>query len=204
MSTWKGYTILPMPSGGVVRSHRLARRYAIVGPTTGLRTLDAHDDVATESRSLEWLCTTPGEIKTALDFVDAVRGSLTPFWITTYERDLELASNLGAADGSMTIRFCGYTAYLFPMGAARRSILGRVLSSGAEASVKVTASVDNADGTETLTLEAPSGLALTVGDSTFGIMRLVRLEDDRLNLSHLSYGIARALMRVVEVPKEAP
>ena len=203
MATWKGFTILALASSGPARSHSMARRYAIVGPETGKRALDLQDDVASESRDLSWTCLAPSQIKDALDFLDATRGGYVPFWLSTYEVDLVLHTDLTAIATSMVVKFAGYTARLFSMGAARRNLRLRT-TAGTEASVKVTASVDNADGTETLSLEAAAGAAFAASVTSIGIMRLVRSADDRMTLEHLTYGVATVKMSVVEVPKEAP
>lgn len=82
-------------------------------------------------------------------------GALVPFWLPSYHQDLVLAQPIDAADTDIVIQWIDYTARFFPSD--NRKVLAFVRADGTMLKRDVEASVDNGDGTETLTLNAALG-----------------------------------------------
>lgn len=138
-----------------------------------------------------WL-SSRANIASVIAWFDGLKGSLAAFYLPSYQQDLTVVSGLGTS--SLVISNIGYTARLFPL--TNRKQLAFVTPSGAVTQRTVSASVNNGNGTETLTLSgaAPSTTSLV------SWLRRVRLADDTLAISWMHSERATCALRVVEVP----
>lgn len=157
------------------------------------------------SRSFLFWLEGRGAIREFRAWLDARKGRAVPTWVPTWQQDLSLASDLGAADTEMVIRECGYTTDLFSSPARRH--LAFVSPGGAIACREITDSVDNGDGTETLTLASAVGSAFLAGGPGAGLvsfLTLCRLESDAAEIHYLTPTLAECALRFVEIPDEVP
>lgn len=127
-------------------------------------------------------------------------GRYIAFWAPTWRQDLELAVPAAATDTTLTIKSCGYTAYVFP-SAPVRAVLALIAGGPTVTPATVTAAVDNGDGTETLTLSSPAGVALPV-DGMVSYLTPVRLESDSVTIAYAHSEFARASTPLAEVPHD--
>lgn len=105
-------------------------------------------------------------------WLEARQGRQNPVWVPSRDSDLEFVANLGVFGPDTHIKTRGYGVYNLHYG---RRHIQLVYSDGTTAERKITAMVDNGDGTETLTiLTPPSGtivkiswLRLCVAPDTF-------------------------------------
>jgi hypothetical protein len=131
------------------------------------------------------------------------RGKYAPLWVPTWRQDLLLADAIAADATALVVRATGYTALHFP-SEARRHLVAIVAGGGAITLYprRVTEAVDNEDGTETLTIEEPFGVALDA-DAMLSFLVLARLADDEVTIQwELPSGVAEAQTRFVELPRQ--
>jgi hypothetical protein len=106
----------------------------------------------------------------------AVRqGQSTPLWIPSLENDFQAVSKVGS---TLTIESIGYSQY-YNLHSARRDVCF-VLNDGTFTNRRITASVDNGDGTETLTFDASVPTLATVNRISW--LKYCRLQGDEIEL----------------------
>lgn len=133
-------------------------------------------------------------------FRDIAKGRGRNFWLPSYQRDITLAANAAAGFSSITIKNIGFTVnhFLYP---ARRH-LAFIANNGTITHRYVTNSVDNGDGTETLTLDGNVPVTFKVNGALISFMLLVRLQSDSMKLSFISAFEAECDLVAVELPNE--
>ena len=117
-----------------------------------------------------------------------------PTWLC----DFVLASDVATTDTTLTVQSCGYSEYVFPADAVRRTLV--LMTPTAFVPVTVNRAVDNGDGTETLTLSGQVGTAFAAGSAGAGLattisyLTPVRLDRDAVTIEWLykTGGIASA------------
>jgi hypothetical protein len=156
------------------------------------------------TRTLTYTLTTREEMVTAREFLrDVSLGRLKGFWASLGLSNLELASPLGAASAALVVDAIGYTRYNFGAGYGREHLLIRPASSASILYRKVTAAVDNEDGTETLTLSAVPGESIAVG-SRIEYLVLNRLDADLCFLTWNTMHSGTLVLPLIDLPRETP
>lgn len=128
-----------------------------------------------------------------LDLLHFLRGRLTPFWVSTFSRDFRIVAPV--ADGGVTA-VCEYSG-LSRLGGpieGRRHIEIR-LANGTVYRRRIETCVANADGTETLTLNAAMSTGFDAAAvARVSFLRLARLDQDEIEIAHItdSAGVARS------------
>jgi hypothetical protein len=135
-------------------------------------------------------------------FIDRRRGRLTPFWVPTWDQDLLLAHDVAAADTTIKVAASGYTRYQFP--AVSRRDLAFISRAGSLVYARATGSVENGDGTETITFASPIGANLPASKTMISFLVLCRLDQDAIDLEWTSSDHADAVVATAEVPREVP
>lgn len=150
-----------------------------------------------------WL-ETPAAVQALRTWYFSVKGALTAFWLPTWQMDLEPVADVVSGVAALTIRSIGYTERLFPHEARRH--LAFVPPAGAITHQRVTAAVNNGDGTETLTLSGSSGAPIYpgAGAGLVSFLLYVRLAEDPFEIRWLEPGHATAALDVVELPRQVP
>ena len=70
---------------------------------------------------------------------------------------------------------------------------------------RVVAASETGDGvTETLTIDPPAARAYDVNETIVSFLRLSRLEDEHIEIVWHGVDVASAVIRVREIPNEAP
>lgn len=121
-----------------------------------------------------------------------LKGSLTPFWLPTYQQDFEVVSVDGA---DLTVKWIGYTDRAF-ISEGRR-YLAFISPNGTIAQRYVESAVDNGT-TETLTLDD----AVPTGYTLVSYLLYVRIADDTLEYSWRNNSFADCAIEVVEIAAE--
>jgi hypothetical protein len=180
---------------------RHARAVDVTGSEFGAHT-PRHRQIAPHvDREFVWKALSQAEVSVIREFIDSRKGRLVPFWLPSLDRNFQFSTFPGAGT-AWTIKAIGYTANMFPGTGARRHVFARHPVSGWRYR-KVTASVDNGDGTETLTVDA--GVANISSDFWLvGFLKLYRLAVDEVPLSWASRTFVTARLPLVELPFEAP
>lgn len=202
------YRALPVltvvPDRGSATRDDVERRVYLLDGRLGVRFSDAPSAAPQTVRDFAWLCFSRAEARALREFVDARRGRARPFWMLAWQQDLELSADLAPGAGALTVRERGYTSMIFPAGNGRRHVAVRGLPGGAFHYRKVTASVDNGDGTETLTLDATVPDALPAATTFTTFLRFSRLEEDEQRIDWAGGHYASCLLPMRELTGEAP
>lgn len=156
----------------------------------------------TQSRPFLYFLEGRTAISDFTQFLARRRGRYSPVWVPTGHCDLELAAAIGASDTDIDIQECGYTDNYFPSESRRH--LAFISPDASIIARRVTASVDNGDGTETLTIESALGVAFPTYGTLVSFLVLARLADDAVTVHwHHPTKIAEAKVRYVEIPRLA-
>jgi hypothetical protein len=108
-------------------------------------------------------------------WLDVRLGQTTPLWVPSYENDLQAISKSGS---TLTIQKIGY-AERYNMHAARRDVCF-ILNDGTFTCRRITAAVDNGNGTETLTFDASVPTLSDVHKVSW--LKYARLQGDEIEL----------------------
>ncbi len=137
---------------------------------------------------------TRAEKKRIRAWLHSVKGRLTPFWLASQAKDLTLTADAGAAATSIQVSTIGYAAN-YGVTAIR---IHR--TSGVVTYHRVNSGT-TAGSTDTLTLSASIGVAASVADTeSISFMRCVRLDSDRVEISHQENHFASIKIPCIEVP----
>lgn len=159
--------------------------------------VEDRNGLAGMQRNHRWLLGDRAAIGTFKRWLAARAGCLMPFWHPSNQADVRVVAAIGAADVTITVQRAGW-ADLWAAGAAARQ--GRrdlmfVSTAGARWYRRITAAAAAGATTETLTISAPLGTALAVGDvALVSVLRLVRLASDAVELTYHSDGVAEAAL----------
>lgn len=151
-------------------------------------------------RNHRWLLGDRAAIGAFKSWLAARAGQLMPFWHPSNQADVRVVAPIGAMATEIAVQRCGW-AQLWAAGATARQ--GRrdlmiVGISGARWYRRITGAAMAGATTETLTINAPLGTALAVGDvALVSVMRLVRLSSDVVELVYHSDAVAETTLGLV-------
>lgn len=129
-------------------------------------------------------------------------GALNPTWVPSFQLDVSPTGTIQPTDTTITIQAIDYTARLFPHEARRH--LALIPAVGQVTHRRVTAAVNNGNGTETLTLDAQAGVTLGTGYGLVAVLRYARLAEDALEVGWQHPELAQAAPRFQELPWAVP
>lgn len=146
---------------------------------------------------LDFLFFNDDEIDAFWTFYDAILGSLIPFWVPSFHPDFDLVETVAADDTEILVRSCRYTDLLYPD--PNRVDIVFVRPDNTFLKRTVVSSVDNFDGTETLTLNEDLGEVWTQTRAN-GVCFCwyVRLSDDVARLEYDTASTGECSVIVVE------
>lgn len=132
-------------------------------------------------------------------FVDALRGRQKPFWVPTWQQDLEPTGNITTAN-PFNIRNVGYTAGFYPYPQRRhlaiihhdRTVYLREVTSASGGSPEV------------LVLNQGFSQTLLRDYTMISFLLLCRLKQDVVTYSYLNREIMECELPLIEVPQEYP
>ena len=155
-----------------------------------------HSALPNINTSIEFVLDSRENINEMLEFLDLVAGRYAPFWLPTWNTDLEV---LGGGFVAMVIRDIGYTERLFP-NPAWRYLLGVAYTNPTDLRFGgVGGSVDNGDGTETLStvLGGLSGLF----EYRYMFRHPVRLDTDDIEINYINGNVATVTLPIIHLPE---
>jgi hypothetical protein len=203
MSTYLGVDLLDQQTHNMRESirHSFSRKGTLVGSGLGRRTWDDDVGQAIPARSFTWLANGRSEIALLRAFLAARRGRFVPFWTPTFGAEIPLAAAASSGASTITIRFISYTRTMFQVLARRYLAFTR--PQGTFFIAKVTASVDNGNGTETLNLSASLPEDVPV-DRLVSYLAFCRLDSDDVPIRWQNPFLAEADLAFRELPLEVP
>jgi len=125
-----------------------------------------------------------------------MRGRQKAFWLSSWNKDIEVNATIGAADLTVSINDIDFAAhYSMPCDFVVRT------SAGALFGFQVTDCDDGAPGTEVLTIAAAIGTTVTVAEiEATSKLVLSRFDADRIEIQHGLAGAAAVSVPTVECP----
>jgi hypothetical protein len=204
VSDYLGVTVLdatePDRAGGTEDEHD--RRIFELNSQTGILDVHVPGPANIVVRNFEWVCFTRAEAKTMRTFIADRYGRAVPFWLRTWERDLELTLPYIANDPAIFVREVGYRTLAFPLGPYRRHLSIRA-DSGVFYHRKITAAEVQDATTDRLALDSPIPAAIAV-PGFVNFLRYSRLDADEPRIRWDGGQFARCSLPVRELPKETP
>jgi hypothetical protein len=132
-------------------------------------------------------------------FASTVAGRFKSFWLASWRPDLVYASK---AAGSITVTSGENAGNVFAWWPKHRTYLQIWQADGTLTYCRITAAVDNGNGTVTLTIVDAADVAVTIGASAVSMvswLELVRLESDDVTVTFSDFNVAVSLTaRVVQ------
>lgn len=203
--TYKGLDVLILrPDREESAEERFDREQIIMDPGTGLIAVAQRSAAPAPVRPMKVVCYSRYEVTLIRAFLDARRGRDTPFWVPSYQQDLALAADLANGATSLIVLWSGYTAEMFPLSLARRhlALYDPTLNFSLH---QVTAASDpGTRTTETLTITPAAGRAFPASKTIVSFLKLVRLEDDYVEIEWHGGQTAIVSLPIREVPNEVP
>lgn len=204
LTQYKGIDVLEiMPNweSGLKRGYK--RSMITIDPKVGPDEVIDKGGSALVGQEFPWWLDGHPAVTTFRAFVLKRFGRMNPFWIPTWDQDLVLSSDVGATDGGIVIKSEFYSRFFFP-SVARRDLA--FIPAGGSGNVyrRVTAAVDNGNGTETLTLDSATGKAFPAASTQISFLTLARLDKDDVEIKWSTSDHAEAVLSLQEVPRELP
>ncbi|MGH9685292.1 MAG: hypothetical protein ACRD4S_16980 [Candidatus Acidiferrales bacterium] len=204
LTQYRGFDVLEQMPNWASDLHRDYKRSLIVmDPKIGLIAVDDKGGSAVVGQEFPWYLANHAAVTTFRAFILARFGRLNPFWIPTWDQDLVLAANVLSTDGTIAIQSVFYSRFFFPLE-SRRFIAFIPIDGSANVYRQITASVDNGNGTETLTLDSATGKAFAAGATMISFLTLARLDSDDAEIEWMSNDLAQISLELQEVPRETP
>jgi hypothetical protein len=204
LTQYQGFDVLEvMPNWSRDLNRTYKRSLVTLDPKIGPITVDDKGGSAVIEQSFPWFLQNHPSVTTLRAFILKRFGQLVPFWTPTWDQDLVLSADLGATDPAMSIQNVYYTRFFFPIK-SRRYIAFIPQNGGAPVYRKITGSVDNGNGTETLTLDSPTGVAFAKSSTMLSFLTLSRLASDDAEIDWMTNDVAEAELTFQEVPREVP
>ena len=202
---WQGYEVLEVePNRKGPIDDEFYRRFVLLDTETGEREFDQLSPAPALIRPFLWTAFGRDEIAAMIAFIDRHKGRAVPFWVPSWQQDLRLTSDVILDQILCEIRRIRYAGTMFGSTGARRHL---AVYSPQDAATyhKIVAATDPGSGlTETITVNPGAPRLWPAGATIVSFLRLCRLEDDEVEISWLAGNIAEAVVRIRELPNEAP
>lgn len=196
-------TINPNRTGGIEET--LRRRATLLDNRTGRKTSDEHSAAPAPARPVTWTALGRAEIAELRAFLDARKGRAVPFWLPSYQWDLTLAEDVLEDAATLTIRWMRYRQQMWGTTGARRHVALWTLGIGTMDCYRISDATDPGDSlTETLAIAPVAVRAYPATQTVVSFLKLCRLEDDLVEISHPAAHVAEATIRIRDLPLEAP
>lgn len=205
--TYLGFDVLELNYNRIAGiEERLHRKFVLLDPRTGKRKADEQSPAPTGRRPFTWTAIGRDEIAAMRAFLEGRIGRAVPFWLPSYQWDLELSEDVVITQGSISIRWIRYVQQMFGTTGARRHIALWTLGDG---SVMDYYRIDDADDpgdelTESIAIDPAAVRDYSAETTVVSFLKLCRLELDEVTISYPSGRTAESTIPVRELPLEAP
>ena len=199
---YRGHDVLlEMPNAHGTRDEQETVRVDMLDNGIGQVALDR---VAVPTLGRPWLftLTSRADLTSFLAWCTRRRGAYKELWIPTWRRDFQLVGNQDAGDTDLVTYATGYPDTSFA-SEARRHLAIMTQGAGVRTLTlrRITAAVDNGDGTQTITIETAAGIALDPF-AQLSFLVLARLESDDIPIQYFHLGLQEVAVRFVELPRQ--
>ena len=202
---YKGFDVLEvMPNWAEAPLKRSYKRSLVtIDPKIGPIEVIDKGGTAIVGQEFPWWIDGHSNITAFRAFMLRRMGQFSPFWIPTWDQDLVLFGDVLSTDAAIRIKSEFYSRFFFPTPSRRYIALIPQDGSG-NVYRKVTASTDNGDGTESLTLDSPTGKTFPQATTMISLLTFARLATDRVSIKWDSTEHAESMVELQEVPREIP
>jgi hypothetical protein len=150
---------------------------------TGRRALDDLSGIGSVRRAHHWLLNGRDTIAEFRAWLTARAGKLKPFWLPSFQADLELTSPIGAFDSAITVDNRSFAAN-GGAGIGRQDIV-IATTNGQHYFRRVTGVTALTDTTESVAIDSVLGVAILPTQIRYiAFMKLVRLDSDAVEIAH--------------------
>jgi hypothetical protein len=199
-----GFDVLELsPNWESTLKRSYKRSLVTIDPKVGPIAVIDKGGSAIVGQDFPWWIDGHANVTTFRAFILRRLGQLNPFWIPTWDQDLVLAADVGSADGGILIQSEFYSRFLFS-SPARRFVAFIPIDGSGNVYRRITAAVDNGNGTETLTLDSATGKIFAKGATMISFLTLARLASDKVEIKWNSSEHAESVLSLQEVPRETP
>jgi hypothetical protein len=174
-----------------------------IDPQVGPITVIDKPGFAITSQPFPWMMLNHSQVTTLRAFFLARFGRLRPFWLPTWDQDLVMSQDALLGDSGIKIKSEFYTRFMFPNNSRRYVALIPFDSSG-NVYRKILTSLDNCDGTETLSFDSTLPKAFPAANTIVSFLIFARLDSDDAEIEWMNNDLAQTTLEMTEVPFEAP
>jgi len=167
----------------------------------GVKTFDRSGVAVSKTKGFRWTMHGREEIAAFRAFFAARLGRCVPFWAPTWQHDLLLDAPISATDTEIVIRDSGYVKYQYNQPARRYLCFIRLDGSGQKHYRKVVGVTEGVK-TETLNIDSALGVGIAPNMCMVSFLHLVRLVDDKVELTWFTREAAEANIEFIELPGE--
>jgi len=168
------------------------RKLAALDFGTGLRVFDDESDKPEILQAHRWFLDSRAKIAAFRSWLYSRAGKFAAVWVPTWVPDLVMTSNLASGGTSIPVENVGYTRQV---GArVHRRDIRIELMTGQVFYRRITGSAEVDDDTETISINAALGVAVTPADvARISFMSLCRLDGDGVELAWFTGDAAQAV-----------
>lgn len=204
LPTYKGFPVFEQSPNWISDLNRTYNRsLGVLDPKIGPIAVIDKGGTPVIGQDFPWYLESHAAVTRLRAFLLGQFGQLSPFWVPTWDQDLVLAQNVVSTDSGIRIASEFYTRFFFP-SKARRYLAFIPTDGSGNVYAKVTGAADNGDGTEILTLEAPTGKNFSKDTTQISFLTLARLASDESEIEWFSNDLAQSSLTFQEVPREVP
>ncbi len=202
---YKGFDVLEvMPNWAEAPLRRNYKRSLVsIDPKIGPIEVIDKGGTAIVGQEFPWWVDGHSNITAFRAFMLRRLGQFSAFWIPTWDQDLVLFQDVISTDAAIRVNSEFYTRFFFPTP-SRRYIAFIPQDGSGNVYRKITAAVDNGDGTETLTLDNPTGKTFPKTSTMVSFLTFTRLASDSVSIKWDSTEHAESMVSLQEVPREIP
>lgn len=172
-------------------SLELSRQLAELDATTGPWARQDMTGISQASQTHGWTLTSRSEVNQHRAMLAALRGRQVGVWVPTWTQDLLLAEPAASGSATLVVEWAGYTRF-HAAGVGRRDLRIQ-LASGTVLYRRVVGAVELPGGRESLSIDAPPGVALSPGDVVaISYMALCRQASDAAEIAHWTHEVAQS------------
>ena len=176
---------------------RISRAIDVFDNGSGPMVVDVKNSWVTSRQTISIDTLTRAERWEKRKWLHSRRGKQAAFWLPSWNEDLVVLEDVGAAGAALTVSPIEYPLYY-----GVKDIMIQ-LKSGTRLFARVLSGATDPDGNEVLSLGAAVGTAFTVSEVDFVcFMSHVRFDTDTIEISHGHAGRAVASIPVTETPEE--
>jgi hypothetical protein len=169
------------------------RKWRELDYLTGRRVIDDLTGITTQTRSHRWLLVGRAQIGAFRSWLASRAGKLKPFWLPSFQSDLQVVAPVGGTDAFLTVDNRGYAEG--PGAVVGRRDLLITTNAGHRFFRRISAATEVDAQREMVVIDATFGTTLQPQEfRRISFMRLVRLDTDLVEIAHVTDEIAEVVL----------